>query len=99
MRGGRSAGDAAHGCNKPVSLAQGRIGIKQCAAKPRSALLLTLFGGLEAVLQADGAVENQVFRGRVLAVGAEVAQTHELEGLAGLGFLQTGFHLAAGEDF
>jgi hypothetical protein len=38
----------------------------------------SLFCGLEAVLQADGAVEDGVFGSGVL-VGAEVAQTHELE--------------------
>ena len=38
----------------------------------------TLFAGLEGVLQADGAVEDQVAGGAVAAGGAAVAQTHEL---------------------
>ena len=39
-----------------------------------------LLTGLEGVLQADTAVEHQVLGGAILAVGAEVAQAHELEG-------------------
>ena len=35
----------------------------------------------------------------VLGVGAEVTQTHELEGGGSLGTCQAGFYLTAGEDF
>ena len=54
-----------------------------------------LLSGLEGVLQADASVEHQVLGGRILAVGAEVAQTHELEGIGCLGGLQALFQLAA----
>ena len=37
--------------------------------------------------------------GGVLAVGAEVAQTHELIGGGRLGVLQAGFHFTAGQHF
>ena len=57
-----------------------------------------LFSGLEAVLQADAAVEYQMLGGRILAVGAEVTQTHELIAVTGLGILQCGFDLTSGED-
>ena len=60
---------------------------------------ITLFAGLEGVLQADGAVEDQVAGGAVAAVGAEVAQTHELVGSRSLGVTQGGLDLAAGQDF
>ena len=56
-----------------------------------------LLAGLVAVLQAHRAVEDQMVRGAVLAVGAEVAQTEELVGGRSLGVFQAGFHLAAGE--
>ena len=58
-----------------------------------------LFVGFKAVLQANGAVEYQVAGPTVLAVGAEVAQTHELVGSGSLCVLQTLFHLTAGEHF
>ena len=57
-----------------------------------------LLAGLEAVLQADGPVEYQVTGSTVLAVGAEVAQTHELIGSGSLGILQAGLNLTAGEN-
>ena len=57
-----------------------------------------LLTGLEGILQADASVEYQMLGGGVLAVGAEVAQTHELEGRRCLGAGQGSFHLAAGED-
>ena len=57
-----------------------------------------LLAGLEGVLQADGAVENQMAGSAVLAVGAEVTQTHELEAHRSLGIGQGCFHLAAGEN-
>ena len=60
--------------------------------------LTGLFCRLEAVLQADGAVEYQMIGTAILAVGAEVAKTHELVGGRSLGGFQAGFHLAAGED-
>ena len=44
----------------------------------------SLFSGLEAVLQAYRAVEDQMLGCAVLAVGAEVAKTHKLVGFAGL---------------
>ena len=56
-----------------------------------------LLSGLEAVLQADGAVEDQVLRGGILAVRAEVAQAHELVGFRGFGASQRGLCLAVGE--
>ena len=62
----------------------------------RSCNLLT---GLEAVLQADAAVEYQMAGCGVLAVGAEIAQTHELEAHGSLGACKACFHLTAGEDF
>ena len=65
---------------------------------------------LEAFLQADAAVEHQMFGTGVLVIQAEVAQTHELEGRSGLALLlgllvslslglDTGLHLAALQDF
>ena len=61
-------------------------------------LPLYLLTGLEAVLQADGAVEYQMLGGGVLAVGGKVALTHELIALAGLSADQGGFHLTAGQN-
>ena len=57
-----------------------------------------LLAGLEGILQADGTVEHQMLGGRVLGIGAEVAQTHELEAHGCLGVLQALLHLAAGEN-
>ena len=58
-----------------------------------------LLSRLEGILQADGTVEHQMAGGAVLAVRAEVAQTHELIGRGRLGVPEAGLHLAAGEDF
>jgi len=58
-----------------------------------------LLSGLEAVLQADGAVEDQMRRGGILAVGAEVAQTHKLEGSRCLGIFQSPFYLTTSQNF
>ena len=58
-----------------------------------------LLGGLEGVLQTDGAVEHKMVGSGILAVGAEVAQTHELEGGGSLDVGQGGLQLAAGENF
>ena len=52
---------------------------------------------LEAVLEPHAAVEDQVLRGTVPAVRAEVAHTHELEPIAGGGVLQARLQLAAGD--
>ena len=57
-----------------------------------------LFTGLKAVLQADGAVKYQMAGFAILAVGAEVAQTHELIGGRCLCVFQALFHLTAGEN-
>ena len=59
----------------------------------------TLFAGLEGILQADGAVEDQVAGSAIAAVGAEVAQTHELVGSRSFGIRQGGLDLAAGQNF
>ncbi len=64
-----------------------------------SAGIACLLTGLERILQADGAVEHQMIFGRILAVGTEVAQTHELVGSGSFGIAQAGLHLTAGEDF
>ena len=56
-----------------------------------------LLSGLEGILQADGTVEHQMAGGAVLAVRAEIAQTHELIGRGRLGVPEAGLHLAAGE--
>ena len=62
----------------------------------RTSSLLT---GFERILQTDTSVEYQMIGAAVLAVGAEVAETHELEGIASLGILQRSFYLTAGEHF
>ena len=52
----------------------------------------------EAVLQTDGAVEYQC-AGLGVLVGAEVAQTQELEAVGGRGFRQAGLQFAVVEHF
>ena len=61
--------------------------------------LTDLFAGLEGILQADASVEDQMAGSAVPGVGAEVAQTHELEAHGSLGILQGCFYLTAGEHF
>lgn len=60
---------------------------------------ISLFTGPKAILQTNAAVKDQVAGLAVLAVGAEITQSHELIGGGGLCILQAGFYLAAGEDF
>ena len=58
-----------------------------------------LLAGFEGILQTDGSVEHQMLRRRILVVGAEVAKSHELEGLSCLCILQASLYLTAGEHF
>ena len=61
--------------------------------------LTILLCGLEGILQADGTVEHQMLGGRVLGIGAEVADSHELIGRGSLSISQECLHLTAGEHF
>ena len=67
--------------------------------KLTAGVLSVLLTGFEGVLKADGTVEHQMLGGRILGVGAEVTQTHELEGCGSFGISQRSFHLTAGENF
>ena len=53
-----------------------------------------LLAGLEAVLQADSAVEDQRARLGILGIGAEVTHTQELEAVSSLCFGQRGLYLS-----
>ena len=59
---------------------------------------INLLAGLEGILQADGAVEHQMAGSAVTAVGAEVAQTHELVAGGSLGVSQGSLDLTAGQN-
>ena len=54
---------------------------------------------LKSVFESNGAVKNKVFGSGILAVGAEVTHTQELEAVGGLCIAEHILNLGAGENF